>query len=251
MPYTINELAKISGVTTRTLRFYEEKGLLSPDRKENDYRLYTKEQVDILQQILFYRELGVSLDEIYVLLNSETYSHVTTLESHYSQLVSKRNQLNTLMKNVEKTIQSIKGEISMTDKEKFEGFKSKMVKENEEKYGKEVRDKYTDEQIDASNAKLMGLTSEQYESVMALEQEIKALLKQAVEEGLDPTGAEGHKLAQVHKEWLCFFWQEYSKEAHKGVSDMYVGDERFAKYYNDIVCGGAEYIRGAIYGYCS
>ncbi len=145
----------MAGVTPRTLRYYDQIGLLSPKRTDsNGYRVYGTEDVDRLQQILFYRELGVSLEDIRKILTGEDFDELSALQSHLSALLERREQLNLLISNLEKTIKAKKGEIFMSDKEKFEGFVKKLVEENEEKYGKEAREKYGDEAVDRSNAKL-------------------------------------------------------------------------------------------------
>ena len=129
MEYTINKLAKVAGVTTRTLRFYDEIGLLAPARiSSNGYRIYGKKEIDRLQYILFYRELGVSLEEIKNILESKDFDGLAALESHLSALLARRKQLDLLIANVEKTISAAKGEIIMSDDEKFQGFKKKRWK---------------------------------------------------------------------------------------------------------------------------
>jgi len=169
MEYSINKLAKLAGVSTRTLRYYDEIGLLSPERiSSNGYRVYGQKEVDLLQQILFYRELGVSLDEIKNIVWSKDYDGISALQGHLFALKAKKEQIEQLITNVEKTIAASKGEITMSNKEKFEGFKQKMLDENEKLYGKEIREKFGDAVVEASNAKMMGLTAEQYEKVQNL-----------------------------------------------------------------------------------
>lgn len=126
MEYTIKNLARISGVSTRTLRYYDQIGLLCPARiAANDYRIYGQKEVDLLQQILFYRELGVSLKEIHQILNDPDFDKARALESHLSALLLRKKQIERLIDNVTKTIGSLKGECVMSDNEKFEGFKQK------------------------------------------------------------------------------------------------------------------------------
>lgn len=143
MEYSINKLAKLAGVSTRTLRYYDEIKLLSPERiSSSGYRVYGQKEVDLLQQVLFYRELGVPLDEIKNIIWSKDYDSITALQGHLSALRAKKEHIELLISNVEKTIVASKGEIAMSDKEKFEGFKQKMLEENEKQYGKEIREKF-------------------------------------------------------------------------------------------------------------
>ncbi len=250
MEYSINKLAKLAGVSTRTLRYYDEIQLLSPKRtSSNGYRVYGQKEIDLLQQIMFYRELGVPLEEIKNIIWSKDYDGITSLESHLSALKEKKEQIERLIGNVEKTIAASKGEGSMTDNEKFEGFKKKMVEDNEQQYGAEVREAYGDAVVDVSNAKLMGLTPEQHEKTQALSQQINESLKAAFEQG-DPASEAAQKVCALHKEWLGYYWNHYSKEAHLGLAQTYVDDPRFKKYYDDIVEGCAEFLLDALQIYC-
>jgi DNA-binding transcriptional MerR regulator len=248
--YTVNKLAKLAGVSTRTLRYYDEIGLLVPARiSSNGYRIYGRNEVDRLQQILFYRELDVPLDEIRRILSAEDFNGLSALQNHLAALKSRRKQLDLLIANVEKTIKAMKGEIVMNDKEKFEGFLKKMIDDNEQKYGKEIREKYGDETVAHSNAKLLNMSREQYAELERLTNELNETLKLAVESG-DPSGELAQKACELHKKWLCFFWDEYRKEAHICITQMYVDDPRFAAYYEKIAPGCAEFLRDAVAIYC-
>jgi DNA-binding transcriptional MerR regulator len=112
MEYTIQKLAKLAGVSTRTLRYYDELGLLSPARiSSNGYRIYGQKEINCLQQILFYREIGVSLEEIRNILESKDFDRLSALQSHLTALVARQKQLGLLISNVEKTIKDMKGEL--------------------------------------------------------------------------------------------------------------------------------------------
>ncbi|MBG9444396.1 MerR family transcriptional regulator [Cytobacillus firmus] len=246
MEYTVQKLAQLAGVSSRTLRYYDEIGVLKPARTNSSgYRIYGQQEVDRLQQILFYRELGISLDQIKEIITAPAFDAAEALKEHREKLLEKRKQLDLLITNVEKTIASAEGRTTMSDKEKFEGFKKKMIEDNEEQYGKEIREKYGDETVDKSNAKLMNMTQEEHEAVTKLAEEVNSTLAQAMETG-DPAGELAQKAADLHKQWITFYWSEYSKEAHAGLGEMYVADERFKAYYDKIRPGAAEFLRDAI-----
>ncbi len=142
MEYTVQKLGQLAKVSTRTLRYYDEIGILKPARiNSSGYRIYGQAEVDRLQQILFYRELGVSLDRIKEIITDPSFDKAKALAEHRAQLLDKRRQLDLLIANVEKTIALTEGRATMTDKEKFEGFKQRLIDENEKKYGKEIREK--------------------------------------------------------------------------------------------------------------
>ncbi|MDR0434331.1 MAG: MerR family transcriptional regulator [Gracilibacteraceae bacterium] len=247
MEYTVNKLAKLAGVSTRTLRYYDQCGLLAPCRvSSGGYRIYGRAEVDRLQQILFYRELGFGLDEIKRSLSAPGFEPIAALSSHLDALRTRRRQLDTLIQNVENSIRAMKGDAEMSDTEKFEGFKQKLLDGNEEKYGAEIRAKYGDAVVDASNAQVKGLTARQYADVERLSQEIGDTLKAAMESGGDPAGALAQKVCALHKNWLCYFWTSYSPEAHKRIAGLYVDDPRFTAYYDKIAPGCAVFLRDAI-----
>ncbi len=143
MNYTIGEVASIAGVSTRTLRYYDEIDLLKPKMvSDSGYRLYGQEEIDLLQQILLYRELDLPLEKIKEIVNSSEFDSVKALKDHLLSLEKKKSQIDLLINSVERSILAKVGEISMTNKEKFEGFKRELINDNEEKYGKEIRGKY-------------------------------------------------------------------------------------------------------------
>ncbi|TCN26666.1 MerR family transcriptional regulator [Mesobacillus foraminis] len=246
MEYTVQKLATLAGVSSRTLRYYDEIGILKPARiNSSGYRIYGQDEVDRLQQILFYRELGLDLDSIKKMVTAPYFDGAQALKEHREKLLEKRQQLDALIANVEKTIATKEGRITMSDQEKFEGFKKKLVEDNEHKYGEEIRQKYGDDQVDQSNAKMMNMSQEDYEKVTKLANQVNETLAEAFKTG-DPAGELAQKAADLHKQWLTFYWKEYSKEAHAGLGQMYVDDERFTAYYDKEQPGTAEFLRDAI-----
>ncbi|KPU44778.1 HTH-type transcriptional activator mta [Oxobacter pfennigii] len=249
MEYTVQKLGKIAGISTRTLRYYDEIGILKPARiNSSGYRIYGQAEVDKLQQILFYRELGVSLDSIKDIVTAPSFDGAKALREHHEKLLEKREQLDLLIANVEKTIALTEGRIIMSDKEKFEGFKQKLIDENEKKYGNEIRDKYGKDVVEKSNEKFKNMTKEQYDEVNDLAVQVKETLAEAFKTG-DPSGELAQKAVDLHRQWLTYFWPQYSKEAHAGLGQMYVDDERFTAYYDTEQSGTAAFLRDAIFIY--
>ncbi len=246
MEYTVKQLAQLAGISTRTLRYYDDIGLLVPrGRTRAGYRLYTSQQVDLLQQIMFYKQLGVSLEEIRNIVFSVDFDRLSSMETHLSNLYRQQKQLELLIENVTLTISYLKGEYSMSDKEKFRAFKQNLIAENEEKYGKEIREKYGDKTIDESNKKLLDIAQHDWNNVDELNELLNETLKQATEEG-NPESETAQKACQLHKKLICCYWNFYSKEAHLSLCEMYTQDERFTAYYEKIAPGCAQFLLEAM-----
>lgn len=236
----------------RTLHHYDELGLVRAHRAANGYRRYGAAEVDRLQQVLLYRECGMSLADIGRLLDDPAFDAHVALVSHLRELQARKERLDGLIASVKKTLACMEGSITMEDKEKFEAFKQGLVDENEKRYGQEVRERWGDAAADASNAKLMGMNVEQYRETQELEQGVKDALRSAMEAG-DPAGEDAQRAADLHRQWLCRFWKDgtYSKAAHQGLAEMYVADDRFKAYYEAVAPGAAEFLRDAIKAYCA
>jgi len=235
MEYTIKKLSQLAGVSSRTLRYYDEIGLLKPCRvSSTGYRIYGEKEVDLLQQILLYRSMDIKLEDIKEIIYNKDFDINKSLIEHRERLISRRKQLDLLIQTVEKTIDYNKGEIEMSNKEKFEGFKKQALEENERKYGKEIREKYGEKIIEESNKKWLNMTEEDMKKMQNIEKEMFEALEEVIKtKDLESEAAK--KVYEKHKEWLTFSWPTYSSEAHVGLAEMYVADERFAKYYNDAV----------------
>ncbi|MEI5992939.1 MerR family transcriptional regulator [Candidatus Enterococcus mansonii] len=233
MDYTIKKVAELSGISTRTLRYYDEIDLLKPAHiNSSGYRIYSTKELDRLQQILFYRSLDMKLDDIQKLLSTPDFDPQHALQAHYQQLLKKRQQIDQLILTVEKTLRYQKGEIKMTDTEKFIGFKQAKLKQNEERYGKEIREKYGEEQVASSNKQFLNLSETDFANMETAENEMFEVLK-IVMATADFKSSEAKKVFDIHKEWLSYTSPSYSPEMHRGLGQMYVGDARFAAYYND------------------
>ena len=131
----------------------------------------------------------------------------------------------------------------------FDNLKQTLIGENERKYGAEARARYGDEAVDASNAKLRGLSREQYDEGELLRLALEETLKAAFDTG-DPAGALAQKACDLHRQWLCVFYPEYSREYHMGLAEMYVADERFRANYDKLALGCTDFLRDAIHIYC-
>lgn len=247
MEYTIQQLSRLSGVTTRALRWYDKLGLLTPSgRTEGGYRRYGPAEVDRLQDILYYRALGVELARVKEILDDPSYDRLAVLRSHLSALEGERERIQGLIDSVRETIRTQERDEMMSDEKKFEAFKRQFVEEKERLYGAEAREKYGDAQVDASNAKVMGITLEQYQEYERLSEEILEKLSDAVAEGADPAGEAGKELTELHRRWLTIMGDKCDVQRHRGIAELYVQDERFTAYYDKNRPGCAQFLRDAV-----
>ncbi len=248
MEYTVQKLAQLAGVSPRTLRHYDQIGLLRPARvSSSGYRIYGAAEVALLQQILFYRALEVPLEDIRALIAVPGFDALAALRAHRQALNDRRTQLDALIANLNNTIAHIEGGTPMKDSERFDGFREKMIAENEAKYGKEVRERYGDAAADASNQRLRNMSQEKYEATQALAESANAALLAAMDTG-DSGSEVARNAVKLHHDWLqC--WGDYTPEMHVGLGQMYVDDERFAAHYNALRPGAAEFLRDAIERY--
>ncbi|MCI8438166.1 MAG: MerR family transcriptional regulator [Oscillospiraceae bacterium] len=251
MHYTVKQLAGLTGLTPRTLRYYDAIGLLRPGRdRENDYRLYGSAEVDRLQQILLYREMGLPLEVIGNLLDTPGFDRAAALREHLRQLQNQRRRLDTLIGTVRRTLSMIEGGDNMSDQEKFEGMKQRAIAENEAAYGREARERYGDQTVDDSCRRVAGMTEEAWKQMKEEEAGYQAALLRAMAAG-DPAGADAREACRLHRDWLLHYWtpEMMTEEAHTGLVEAYSRDERFAAYYEKIAPGCADFFAQAIRAY--
>lgn len=232
----------MSGVTTRTLRHYDELGLLSPKRdKDSLYRLYDEDNVNTLQSILFYRELGYELKEIKDIISESNFDIIESLNEMEDKLESKIESYKKILKTIKDTIQLKKGNIEMSNNKKFEAFKEAKLKENNDKYGIELEEKYDKKFMQQANQKYKNKTESEMNQHNTFTDQMHSVMIQAIKEN-DSSSELSMKMCEMHKQWLLFYWPTYTKEAHLSLTEMYTQDERFTKYYDNIHPGLAKFL---------
>lgn len=232
----VKEVAQLAGISVRTLHHYDEIGLLHPSHKtEAGYRLYSDEDLETLQQILFFRELGFSLKKIKDVIHRSTFDRQEALQMQRKMLLEKRNQLNDMIALIEKTIRHTKGEIQLTNEEKFVGFNFR-----ENPYEQEARERWGDEAVDQSNERAANLSDEKQREIA------KTWKKLAQIRHLSPTSIEAQKAIEQWFHLLNDNFGNYSLDAFKGLGQMYVADERFTKNIDQYGEGLAQFMCDAM-----
>lgn len=248
--YPIGMLAKMAGVSMRTLRYYDQIGLLCPKRADSGYRVYTSVEVDRLQQILMYRELEVPVDDIKKLLRGKAHNREEILLEQRERLLNRKEKIEVLLRTVDKTLSEARGEIEMSDAEKFDGFVKEQIDKNEQAYGAEVREKYGDKVMDESNAKMGKLSKKEFEALQEQGDVIYKELAACFTSGVDPASSEAQEVVSKHFAYLGNFGDFYTKEVYLNMGEMYAGDERFVAFYDEYATGLANWFKEAIESFC-
>ena len=251
MSYTVKQLSELTGLTPRTLRYYDAIGLLRPARDgANDYRRYGPAEVERLRQILIYRELGLPLEEIRALLDAPEADRSGALRGHLDRLLDRRRQVEALIRMVRRTLDDLEGETAMTDKEKFEDLKQQVIRENEAAYGQEAREKYGQETVDETNRRLSGMSEEAWTKMQEEETGYQEVLRRAMAAD-DPAGTDAREACRLHRAWLLHYWtpEMLTPQSHTDLVDMYGQDERFTAYYEKVAPGCAAFFAKAIRAY--
>lgn len=231
----VKEVSKLTGISVRTLHYYDDIGLLVPDDlTEAGYRLYSDDNLAMLQQILFFRELGFTLKKIKELLTSPAFDRQEALELQRKMLIDKRKQLDGMIKTIEKTIKNEKGELQMTNEEKFKGFDF-----SKNPYEREARERWGGKVVDETNKKAAQFGPELGEEMNRIYFNLAKLRHLAPESDEAQAGIE---------EWYKFLNKmgDYSLEAFAGLGRMYVNDERFMKNIDQFGEGLAAFMRNAM-----
>jgi DNA-binding transcriptional MerR regulator len=240
MAWSIAEVARSSGVTSRTLRHYHSIGLLVPARvAPNGRRYYEQEQLLRLQQILLLRDLGLSLDAVAeVLAHRNDDDTVGVLVRHKEWLVQEQLRLTRLVRTVDATIDNLKRGGEMTPDKVFEGFEHNP-------YEAEARERWGDEVVDAGYERMRGWSDADAEKARTGYPRVHEGLAALRAKGVDVTDLSVQELIQLHYEVTSLFWTP-TRAAYKGLGQMYVDDERFRQNIGNGDDALVEYLRDAM-----
>lgn len=235
--YTTKELADLAGISPRTLRYYDQIGLLVPARTENGYRAYSSADVQRLQQILLLRSCNVRLESIEEALNKTEVDLPVMLHDHLAFLYREREKLDKTIAAVKLTMIGLEDFYKVNDAERFKQIKKQAVDDFEEKYGEEARALYGAPAVERTNERMLSMSRTAWDAKEELEQRIKDNLIVAIASG-DPASPESKLVAEMHAQWIKVCWGEdaYSLKAHAALAESYTADPRFSDYY-DSACG--------------
>lgn len=240
MDMKVKEVAEMVGVSIRTLHHYDQIGLLTPkETTDSGYRLYSEENLEKLQQILFFKELDFSLKEIKKIINSPSFNRQEALILQRKMLIEKRNRVDKMIETIDKTIKHMMGEIQMTNEERFEG-----INFSHNQYEKEARKRWGDQPVNKINAKLERMTKDEHKGLS--EKWNMIFNKLALLRDQSPKSKE---VQVTIKEWYDFLnenFGKYSPDAFYGLGQLYINDERFTKNIDQYGHGLANFMSEAM-----
>jgi DNA-binding transcriptional MerR regulator len=238
--FTVKQLSDLAGVTPRTLHHYDQIGLLKPSRTgDNGYRYYGEESLLKLQQILFYRELGLSLEEIKKIMGRRDFVILSALETHKVELGKRITRLEGLIETVDNTISHLKGQKEMSKKQLFEAFSD----EQQAEYEKEAMQKYDPATVKASNKKWKSYTPADKQRIADEGNAAYEAILAAMPKGASsPEAQAGVELWRKH---MDYFWTP-NLDQLVGLSEMYNDDPRFKTNFDKIDPRLAEFMREAV-----
>ncbi len=236
---TVKEVAKLAGVTVRTLHYYDSIGLFTPGGvTDAGYRLYDEGDLERLQQILFFRELGFKLSEIAGIISSPNYEKNEALSKHKKLLLLKRKRLDGLVRLIDDIL---KGENTMS----FEEFDSSEIDKHRKEYEKEARERWgsTDEYRQSAN-RTKNYTKEDWERIKKEADEIYDIFVKLMENNSSKN--ERDDAAKKWQQHISDNYYDCSDYVMLGLAEMYVSDERFKKNINKHKAGLAEFMSNSI-----
>jgi DNA-binding transcriptional MerR regulator len=238
--YTINQLASMAGVSVRTLHYYDQIGLLKPSSvSANGYRLYEIEALLRLQQILFYREMEMKLEQIRAILDRTDFDVLTALSAHKNALQARAERLKRLLQTIDNTIDQLKGRKSMNEKGLFEGFSEEV----QEKYVLEAEQIYDPETVKASNRRWKAYSPEEKKRILGDSKAVYTNLAAEMSKGVASVEVQSI-IAHWHRN-MQFFWSP-NDEQLVGLAELYCGDKRFRANLDRLDPNLAGFMRDAV-----
>lgn len=245
--YTVKTVARLSGVSVRTLHHYDEIGLLKPAWVgANGYRYYGREELLRLQQILFHRELGMPLAAIATLLDDPGFDRVTALRSHRARLRQQMDRGRQLIETIDATLAALQGETKMDETKMYLGFEPETQARHEawltERYGGEM-----DDRVAQSKAGLAAMGASGAQALMAQGEALEAEFAQALQAGAPADSESTQALARRWCDWISRTWNRApDRTAFVGLSRLYEDHPEFRARYEARCAGLTEYLGVAL-----
>ena len=241
---TVGTVARLAGVTVRTLHHYDEIGLLRPTgRSDAGYRRYSDADLERLQRILFYRELEFGLDQIRDAMTDGTADALDHLRRQHRLLLARIERLQRLADAVEKAMEARQMGINLTPAERLEVF----GEFEPEAYADEVRERWGETDAYRESARRAArYTKADWQRMKAQAAATTERFAAAMRAGLPSDGGDAMDAAEAHRRQIDEAFYPCSYEMHSGLAEMYLADPRFTAAYEKVAPGLAQYVHDAI-----
>jgi MerR family transcriptional regulator, thiopeptide resistance regulator len=242
--YTVGEVAKAAGVSVRTLHHYHHIGLLAPSGQSRaGYRQYAESDLERLQRVLFYRELGFPLDTIVTVLADPATDAVEHLRRQRELLCQRVRRLQEMVNAVDRAMEAAKMGINLTPAERFEVF----GEQDPARYADEAQQRWGEtDAYKQSQARVSRYTKEDWQRIKAAGEELNRRWTEALASGAAADSEVAMDLAEEHRRSINDTFYDCGYPMHRGLAEMYLADPRFTKNYEDIAPGLAQYVHDAI-----
>lgn len=244
MEYTVGEVARTAHVSIRALHHYDELGILSPShRSDAGYRLYDDADLERLQHVLFFKELGFGLEEIAELLGEDGFDRTEALLLQRDLIAEKVGRYEAMLGLIDKTLAAANGGIRMEKEEMFEVFGDFDPAEHED----EARERWGDTDAYKESARRTSrYTKEDWARFKAESEQINARIVGLMDEGVAPDDPRAMDAVDAARLQIDKWFYPCSKQMHCGLAEMYIADPRFTASYEKIHAGMARYVHDAI-----
>lgn len=250
MFYKVKEVAEITGVTVRTLHHYDRIGLLTPaQNSQAGYRLYNQENLEKLQQILFFREMDFRLQEIKDMLHSPNFDREQALKMHKNFLLQKKKRLEKILNTIEQTLSAIHNNMPLEKRDLFGGLQMDTINKHKALYAKEVKERWgKTSAYKESERKTSQYNSQDWQNI---QQQLSGIYQKII-----ANMSQGAHNPQVQeavatlRESFCQYFYNCTPEIFRSLGEMYVNDPRFSAYFEDMQSGLAQFLHEAIAIYC-
>jgi MerR family transcriptional regulator, multidrug-efflux activator len=247
--YKVKQVAELSGVSVRTLHHYDRIGLLVPESTTPaGYRLYTKQDLERLQQILFFREMDFTLQEIKDILNRSDFDRKESLNKHRESLLTKKKRLEEMIATVDRTIIALQGGEKMSDKDMFQGFDISEIEAHQKKYSEEAKKKYGKETVENVEKRTSAYSSEDWGTIQTKTEDIYKRVIARMDHG--PEDSEVQQAVADWRQLITDNFYDCTIDIFRGLGDLYVDDPRFTKNIDKYQEGLASFLRKAMHYYC-
>ena len=240
---SVGDVARLAGVTVRTLHHYDRIGLLSPsERTAAGYRLYGEDDLDRLHAVLAYRELGFALDDVAALLDgaAEPLAH---LRRQHGLVRSRIEQLHRLLAGLEKEMEAQMTGMRLTPQERFEVFGDA----DPEQYADETHERWGDtDAYRESRRRTSAYGKDDWVAIKAEGQAVTRRFGELLTAGVPATAAEAGDAVRAHREHITRWFYDCTPQMQRGLAQMYVEDERFTRHYEEVAPGLAQYVQDCV-----